>query len=882
MARSHRKEKLSQAAQPDAQSIVQPAAHSATQPNTQSTAQLNTKSATQPSTHTSAPATGILATLKKNAYLLAPILIVLAGIFLVSTMNRTIEHNRTSEAKSKAELSAKVYSTLLVSDIDKAINITNTLERHIVSNNGSLPQFENMTENLMADYIQSVQLAPGGVVTEIYPAEGNEAGLVDLINRDDERGAACRYARDNDTVVMQGPFELLQGGTGIAIRNPVYLDQDGQKSFWGFTIVIVRVPEIFEDSVSTLSDQGYNYRLSKVSSPTSSEYVEVCSSDNTVEDALVHEFEAGGISWKLELSPVGGWYNPSSTTMTSLVNMAFFISLAIIVFLVLRYNRRKEEQKRLVLAGNLERLENERALKNQVQMYATAMGVGYPLAINLDYTANSYQMIEYENALNKTAAQSGSIDGLIRAGAQSMPDKQQAAQFAELFGREQTIAAFRNGQSEITFSHKQLDDNGEVHWMETKVVCVECTDELVQGVAIARCIDEEVRNKELRIEAERANTAKTSFLRRMSHDVRTPINGIRGELYIAEQHPDDCEVQAECRKKMREASDYLISLANNILDMSKLESGKSELDYVAFDLEQTLSSVAGVASTLASEHSLRFIIDGNLDEVEHKRLIGSPKHLQQILSNLSGNAIKYTRPGGTVTVNCRELSYDHDTAWFEFSCADTGIGMSEEFQHRMYEPFAREERNGSTDVSGSGLGLAIVSELVEQMHGSVECESHENQGTIFRVRLPFDINHEAPCNTQANNIHVDVSGKRALLVEDNELNREIACFVLQQEGLEVDCAENGKVGADMFAASPEGTYDIVFMDVMMPVMDGLEATRTIRALERADAQRVPIVAMTANAFADDVQRSIDAGMNEHLAKPIEPAQIHETIQRLLA
>ncbi len=825
--------------------------------------------------------TGALARIKDCAYLVVPVLIVVAGIFLVTTMSRTIERNRTSEAKGKAELSAKVYSSLLTDDVEKAVDITNTLERHIVNSGGSLANFDSMAENLMTDYVQSIQLAPDGVVTQIYPAEGNEAGLIDLINRDDERGAACRYARDNDVVAMQGPFDLLQGGSGIAIRNPVYLEQDGQRSFWGFTIVIVKVPNLFESSVGTLSDQGYNFRLSKAASPVNNDMVEVCGSDDAPEDALAYEFEAGGVTWRLELSPVAGWHDPSSTTMTAVTNMAFFISLAVIVFLVMRHNRRKEAEKRLAMAGDLERLESENALRQRVQMYAAAMGVGYPLAIDLDYLNNSYETIERSNAVNTMAATSGTIDELISVGASTVPDESQAREFAETFGREGALAAFRAGASELALKHKQVGDDGEVHWMETKVVCVERTEDVVHAVAIAKCVDEEVRNEELRIEAQRANAAKTSFLRRMSHDVRTPINGIRGELYIADQHPDDLALQAECRKKMREASDYLVSLSNNILDMSKLESGQSELENVPFDLEAILGATAGVATTLASEHSLRFEIVNSLESVQHKRLAGSPKHLQQILSNLSGNSVKYTRPGGTVSVGCRELSYDGITAWFEFMCADTGIGMSEEFQERMYEPFAREERGDGADVSGSGLGLAIVQELATKMGGSVSCKSAVDAGTTFYVRLPFEIDHAAQDEAGESAPDVDLTGKRALLVEDNELNREIASFVLEQEGLEVDCAENGKVGADAFAASEESHYDIVFMDVMMPVMDGLESARTIRALNRADAKAVPIVAMTANAFADDVQRSRDAGMNEHLAKPIEPAKIHETLQRLL-
>ncbi len=825
-----------------------------------------------------------LMAVKKSAYVVLPILIVLAGIFLVSTMNSTIERNKTEEAKSKADLSAKVYSSLLSDDIEKAVGVTNTLERHVINGNGSLPLFEQMAQNVMADYIQSVQLAPDGVVTQIYPAEGNEAGLIDLIDRDDERGDSCRFARDNDVVVMQGPFDLLQGGSGIAIRNPVYLEQDGQKTFWGFTIVIVKVPELFEGSIDTLSDQGYDYRLLKAASPTSSDYVEVCGSSDISDDALAHDFEAMGVSWRLEVYPQDGyWYNPRSNTMTTVMNMAFYISLAVIVFLVLRHNLRREEQKRLIMASNIERLESERALKSQVRMYAAAMGVEYPLAVAVDYLGNTYRMVEDSSALRKVADESGSLYGFVRVIADTIPDREQAGQFAALFDPEAVMAAFRSGKTEVALTHKQIGDDGCEHWMETKAICAECSDDEVRGAMLSKCIDEEVRNKQLRIEAERANAAKTSFLRRMSHDVRTPINGIRGEVLIAQSNIGDAELQESCRQKIMEASDYLLTLVNNILDMSKLESGVNELAHEPFDLSEVLASINSLTEAQAAERGIVFKVAGGASDISHRRLVGSWKHLQQILNNLAINAVKYNRPDGEVTVSCRELSCDGATAWFEFACADTGIGMSKEFQERMYDAFAQEERDENVTAAGSGLGLAIVHELVEQMGGSIACESAVGSGTVFRVRLPFAVNaEEDPAGKGAAAEGLAVSGKRALLVEDNDLNREIACFVLEQEGLVVECAENGKVGVDRFVASPEGYYDIIFMDIMMPVMDGLEATRSIRALDRDDAKSVPVVAMTANAFLDDINRSLDAGMNDHLVKPIEVDQIHESICRLLA
>ncbi len=428
-------------------------------------------------------------------------------------------------------------------------------------------------------------------------------------------------------------------------------------------------------------------------------------------------------------------------------------------------------------------------------------------------------------------------------------------------------------------------------WLRMTVVEQRRYHGVITSVAlIIDSVDDEMRRsleyqeqlRETALEAQRANAAKTNFLRRMSHDVRTPINAIRGELYIAEHCADDPAKQLECRQKVSTASDYLLTLVNNMLDMAKLESGTSELAHEPFDLHDLLHGLVAVSSITAETHDIAYHVQGKPENIGHGKLLGSPKHLQQLLSNLSTNVVKYNRPGGSVTVSCRELYYDNKTAWFEFMCSDTGIGMSKEFQQHMYEPFSQEERDENVTAAGSGLGLSIVHELATQMGGSIECVSEIDRGTTFYVRLPFEIDYEAMRKEEAEeHTDTDLTGKRALLVEDNQLNREIAQFILEEEGLDVECAINGRAGVDAFAAAPEGTYDIVFMDVMMPVMDGLEAARAIRSLERKDAQSVPIVAMTANAFADDIQRSHDAGMNEHLVKPIEPTRIHEALQRLL-
>lgn len=379
-------------------------------------------------------------------------------------------------------------------------------------------------------------------------------------------------------------------------------------------------------------------------------------------------------------------------------------------------------------------------------------------------------------------------------------------------------------------------------------------------------------------EVKRADIAKSDFLRRMSHDIRTPINGIRGMLEIANHFPENMEKQAECRRKIGEASGYLLSLVNNVLDMNKLESGKVILENKRFDIIDMLKKSNSVAEINASEHCIAFNVDESKLNIIHRNVIGSPVHLQQILLNMTNNAVKYNRENGSITVYSTEEPIDSDTSMYTFVCSDTGIGMNEDFIKHAFEPFSQEERSENSSF-GSGLGLSIVKELVERMGGKIDLQSKVNEGTYFSVSVPLKIDRDVSGEKSDSTVRptVDMHRKMALLVEDNELNMEIAEFLLEGEGMIVVKASNGKEAVEKFAASEVGGFDIIFMDVMMPVMNGLDAARKIRSMTRADAQTIPVIAMTANAFQDDVQRSFEVGMNAHITKPLDINKIREAI-----
>ena len=378
----------------------------------------------------------------------------------------------------------------------------------------------------------------------------------------------------------------------------------------------------------------------------------------------------------------------------------------------------------------------------------------------------------------------------------------------------------------------------------------------------------------------RANSAKSEFLSRMSHDLRTPINGILGMLSILEKTPDDPALRRDCRKKIRVSTEHLLSLVNDVLQVSKLESGRSDEVEEPFDLHDILEDCITILSVQTAEHEIRL----ELEEVElqHSRLIGNPLHVEQILMNIIDNAIKYNRPQGSVFVQAKEISFQNGIAKYRFVVEDTGIGIGKEFKKHIFEPFTQEHQGARTHYNGVGLGMSIVKKLVEQMEGSIEIDSEIGRGSTVQVTLPIRVDEawsEQPVD-EARNLHNNIAGMRVLLVEDNEINCEIMEFMLRDAGAKTVTANDGKAAVDAFAASDPGSFDCVLMDLMMPVMSGYEATRVIRSLDRPDAKTVPIIALSANAFEEDVTMAKDAGMNEHLAKPVNMEKMFRLMCRL--
>lgn len=384
-------------------------------------------------------------------------------------------------------------------------------------------------------------------------------------------------------------------------------------------------------------------------------------------------------------------------------------------------------------------------------------------------------------------------------------------------------------------------------------------------------------------EASSANSAKTEFLRRMSHDLRTPINGIRGMVEVGDANADDLQKQSECRSKIWTASGLLLDLANEALDMSRLESGQVDLDLVPTNLVVLNREVCDILERQAEERLVTIICDQQTLDHPYARV--SATHLKRLLVNIAGNAVKYSRRGGYVRLACREVEPVDGVPIYEYTIADNGIGMSEQFQQHLYEPFSREEQRVEGASSGTGLGAPIAKQLVELMGGTMSFTSTLGQGTTFTIRLPFEQckRSEIPQAVRVDAVDIDaVRGLRVLLVEDNELNAEIAQFTLDRAGAIVTHVKDGESAVETFAASAPHEYDVVLMDIMMPGIDGLEATRQIRALEREDAATTPIIAVSANAFAEDRRLSREAGMDAHLSKPVSSRELVEALAHIAA
>ena len=435
----------------------------------------------------------------------------------------------------------------------------------------------------------------------------------------------------------------------------------------------------------------------------------------------------------------------------------------------------------------------------------------------------------------------------------------------ERMKKEETIAMeyrMKDGNwHKLRFIEKKRDKNGKL----THVLCA------IRSVSDAKKKEQMLISQVA--EAKKDAALKARFLSNMSHDIRTPLNGIMGMLDQANHYPDNLEMQQKFRDKMMESSKYLLSLVNNILEMNKLEAEEYTDKEISFNLADVLKQANTERQILAEKKNVSYIVDWENSDLTYVNLSGNPVYLERLLAAVSDNAVKFTNPGGCVKVWCKQKKADNEHVLCEFGCADNGIGMSEEFIGHAFEMFSQENQTSRTQYEGSGLGLSIAKKIVGYLGGKIELESRKGVGTTVIMTVPFRIGITEPFKKRTVHEGISLEGKRALVAEDNELNMEIVKFMLEDHGIVVDCVADGLEAVKKFEENEPGYYDVIYMDIMMPNMNGWDATRKIRSMQRPDAGTIPIIAMSANAFAEDIINSRISGMNRHIAKPLDAESV---------
>ena len=426
----------------------------------------------------------------------------------------------------------------------------------------------------------------------------------------------------------------------------------------------------------------------------------------------------------------------------------------------------------------------------------------------------------------------------------------------------------------LRFIEKKRDKDGNL----THVLCA------IRSISDVKKKEQELLQQVA--EARKDAALKSRFLSNMSHDIRTPINGIIGMTELADRYPDNPEIQKKCREKLVESARHLVSMVNDILDMNKLETEQFVENDIPFNLAEVLNRVNTDQQMQAGKKKIDYVVDWEKSELNHMYLTGNPVYIEKLLTVITDNAVKFTKPGGNVSVWCREISEDDERAVYEFGCSDNGIGMSEEFAGHAFEMFSQENKTSRTQYEGTGLGLAIAKKITERLGGTIKIKSKKGCGTTVIMTIPFKtgvqnlMQYTENVNTESTE-DIPLEGLHALIAEDNELNLEIAKFMLEEKGICVECAADGKEAFEKFEESEPGYYDVIFMDIMMPYMNGWDATRKIRTLQRPDADKIPIIAMSANAFAEDIINSHISGMNWHLTKPVDADKLMTALKECI-
>lgn len=540
--------------------------------------------------------------------------------------------------------------------------------------------------------------------------------------------------------------------------------------------------------------------------------------------------------------------------------------------------------KEKAIQEQLQKALDEAKLSNEI---IEAIAKSYQYISRIDISKNWFEEISNRAVENMNYKKSGEVtSGNRNACKKYVAEEYQEAflKFADIttlpvrMKNEETIVMeyqMKDGNwHKLRFIEKKRDKDGNL----THVLCA------IRSISDVKKKEQELLQQVA--EARKDAALKSRFLSNMSHDIRTPINGIIGMTELADRYPDNLEIQKKCREKLVESARHLVSMVNDILDMNKLETEQFVENDIPFNLAAVLNRVNTDQQMQAGKKKIDYVVDWKKSELNHMYLMGNPVYIEKLLTVITDNAVKFTKPGGNVSVWCREISEDDERAFYEFGCSDNGIGMSEEFAGHAFEMFSQENKTSRTQYEGTGLGLAIAKKITERLGGTIEIKSKKNCGTTVTMTIPFKtgvqnlMQYTENVNTESTE-DIPLEGLHALIAEDNELNLEIAKLMLEEKGICVECAADGKEAVAKFEESEPGYYDVIFMDIMMPYMNGWDATRKIRTLQRPDADKIPIIAMSANAFAEDIINSHISGMNWHLTKPIDADKLMTALKECI-
>ena len=540
--------------------------------------------------------------------------------------------------------------------------------------------------------------------------------------------------------------------------------------------------------------------------------------------------------------------------------------------------------KEKAIQEQLQKALDEAKLSNEI---IEAIAKSYQYISRIDISKNWFEEISNRAVENMNYKKSGEVTSGNRNACKKLVAEEYQEAFLK-FADITTLPVRMKNEETIVMEYQMKDGNWhKLRFIEKKR---DKDGNLTHVLCAIRSISD-VKKKEQELlqqvaEARKDAALKSRFLSNMSHDIRTPINGIIGMTELADRYPDNPEMQKKCREKLLESARHLVSMVNDILDMNKLETEQFVENDIPFNLASVLNRVNTDQQMQAGKKKIDYVVDWEKSELNHMYLTGNPVYIEKLLTVITDNAVKFTKPGGNVSVWCREISEDDERAVYEFGCSDNGIGMSEEFAGHAFEMFSQENKTSRTQYEGTGLGLAIAKKITERLGGTIEIKSKKSCGTTVTMTIPFKtgvqnlMQYTENVNTESTE-DIPLEGLHALIAEDNELNLEIAKLMLEETGICVECAADGKEAVAKFEESEPGYYDVIFMDIMMPYMNGWDATRKIRTLQRPDADKIPIIAMSANAFAEDIINSHISGMNWHLTKPIDADKLMTALKECI-